>query len=215
MTDTGFNFSFAIGILDPTRQGHGPIVGEHVAIEWVQAGIVDVGDEHAFLQVVEDDEARTATQSTEGLLVQLGPDARTGTKRQQAYRLSAVTECHHEQPCASILTALRVADHWAGTVIDLRLFSRSGDDHGSCCDRLVSAQLANKAFDRSIASAESRLSSQVDGVGLGLSDLTPLKPTPNPVVTCMAGFESGLLRFLLSGRFSGLMLWFSAASSGF
>src|SRR5262249_23991294 len=31
----------------------------------------------------------------------------------------------------------------------------------------------------------------------------------------MAGFESGLLRFLLSGRFSGLMLWFSAASSGF
>src|SRR5262252_5967113 len=64
------------------------------------------------------------------------------------------------------------------------------------------------------SSMNSRNGSQADGVGLGFSDPTPLKPTPNPVVTCMAGFESPQLLFLLGGRFSGLMLRFNAASSG-
>ena len=61
----------------------------------------------------------------------------------------------------------------------------------------------------------SRNGSQADGAGWGFSDPTPLKPTPNPVVTPMAGFECSLLLFLLLGRFSGLMLQFSAASSRF
>src|SRR5215471_14166177 len=65
------------------------------------------------------------------------------------------------------------------------------------------------------SSMNSRNGSQADGVGLEFSDPMPLKPTPNPVVTCMAGFESSGLLFLLSGRFSGLMLRFSAADSGF
>src|SRR5215831_2717290 len=64
------------------------------------------------------------------------------------------------------------------------------------------------------SSMNSRNGSQADGAGLGFSDPTPLKPTPNPVVTSMAGFESWLLLFLLSGRFSGLMLRFSPAISG-
>ena len=55
--------------------------------------------------------------------------------------------------------------------------------------------------------------SQADGIGLGFSDLVPLNLTPKPVVTGMAGFESSGLLFLLSGRFSGLMLWFTVAAS--
>jgi hypothetical protein len=35
-----------IGILDPTRQGYSTVVGEHVAIEQVQGGIVEVRGEH-------------------------------------------------------------------------------------------------------------------------------------------------------------------------
>ena len=42
----------------------------------------------------------------------------------------------------------------------------------------------------------------------------PFNPSPNPVVTCMAGFESWLLLFPLLGRFSGLMLQFCAANTG-
>src|SRR6185503_7664536 len=100
---------------------------------------------------------RAATQSTKGFLVQLGPDARTRTKRQQAYRLAAISQRHHEQTCASILAALRVAHHGTATVIDLRFLSRSGDDHGSRFDQLGSTQLADKALDRPIAPAEPSL----------------------------------------------------------
>src|SRR5262249_5839752 len=101
------------------------------------------------------------TQSAKGFLVQLGPDAGTGAKRQQAYCLAAVTERDHEQSRASILAALRVAHHGASAVIDLCFFSRDRDDYSSRCERLVSPQLANKAFDCLIASAESGLGDQV------------------------------------------------------
>jgi len=37
-------------------------VGEDVAIEWMRRGIVDVGDEHAFAQVIEHDDARPTTR---------------------------------------------------------------------------------------------------------------------------------------------------------
>src|SRR5215471_162343 len=57
----------------------------------------------------------------------------------------------------------------AGAAIDLRFFSRGGEDYGSCFERLVSTQLANKALDRSIASAESRLSYEVLPNGHGIT----------------------------------------------
>ena len=154
MSDAGLDFSFAIGIFDPARQSDSAVVSQHVAIEWIQSGIVDVGDEHAFAQVIEHDDARTAAESTEGFLVQLGPDARTGAEGQQAYRLAAAAQRQHEQSCASILAGLRIADHRAVAVIDLGLFSRRGDDHGARLRWLVSAQLANEAFDGLIAAAE-------------------------------------------------------------
>jgi hypothetical protein len=69
----------------------------------------------------------------------------------------AVTERHYEQPRAATLTALRVAHHGASAVIDLRFFSRRRNDYGSRLERLISAQLANEAFDCPIASAEPSL----------------------------------------------------------
>jgi len=69
VTDTGFDFSFAIGSLDRARQSHGTAVGEHIAMEWVGAGIVEVGDQYAFLYVVEHHDARAATESSKGFLV--------------------------------------------------------------------------------------------------------------------------------------------------
>ncbi len=61
----------------------------------------------------------------------------------------------------------------------------------------------------------SRNGSQTDGADWRFSDPTPLKPTPNPVVTPMAGFESSGLPFLLEGRFSGLLLPSSVDDSDF
>ncbi len=34
---------FAIGIFNPARQSHRPVVRQHVAIEWIQSGIIEVG----------------------------------------------------------------------------------------------------------------------------------------------------------------------------
>jgi len=42
-------------IFDPARQGHNAVVRQYITIEWVQSGIVDVGDEHPFAQIVEHD----------------------------------------------------------------------------------------------------------------------------------------------------------------
>jgi hypothetical protein len=69
MADAGFHFSFSIRILDPTRQGYGAIVRQDVAIKRIQSGIVDVRDEHAFAQIIEDNDPRSATQSTECFLM--------------------------------------------------------------------------------------------------------------------------------------------------
>jgi hypothetical protein len=92
-------------------KGFKDIFGEDVAIEWIQSGIVEVGDEHAFAQVIEHDDARTTTQATKRFLMQFGPDARAGAESQQAYGLAAVPERHQEQSCAAIFARLRVADH--------------------------------------------------------------------------------------------------------
>jgi hypothetical protein len=69
MTDARFNFSFSIRILDPTGQGYRAIVCQDVAIERIQSGIIDVRDEHALAQIIQDDDPRSATQSTECFLM--------------------------------------------------------------------------------------------------------------------------------------------------
>jgi hypothetical protein len=57
-------------------------VRQHVLEQRIERGIVDVGREYAFLEIVENHDAATATQAAKRGLMQLGPDARTGTERQ-------------------------------------------------------------------------------------------------------------------------------------
>src|SRR5438132_9922953 len=155
----GLDFSFSIGIFDPARQGDHAIVGEDVAIEWIVA------------QVIEHDDTGTTTQSAKRFLVQLGPDTRAGAESQQAYCLTAIAEGQHEQSCASIFAGLRIADHRAGAVIDLGLFSWRGKDYRTRLQGLVSAKLANETFDRLIATAKPTLGHQIlqDGRGIALA----------------------------------------------
>jgi hypothetical protein len=161
VSDAALNFSFSIWILDPARQSDTTIVSQHVAIEGIQSGIVDVGDKYTFLQIIEHHDAGTAAESTECFLVQLGPDARAGAEGEQAYRLAAASERQHEQSCASVFAGLRIADHRSSTVIDLGLFSGCGNDHGSRLRGLVSAKLAHETFDGLIAAVEPALGHQV------------------------------------------------------
>ena len=144
VTDAGFDLAFAVGILDAAGHGHRAVVGEHVAVKKIQNGIVNVGDEHALAQVVEDDDAGCAAQPSKRLLVQFGPDLRAGTEGQQANRLATAAQRHHEQPGTPVLAALGIAHHRAGAVIDLRLLAGCGDDHDAGLRHLGSRSLRTK-----------------------------------------------------------------------
>jgi hypothetical protein len=125
----GFDFAFAIWILNATRHGDRAVVSEDIAIQRIQRGIVDVGDEHAFAQIVEHDDASGATESAEGTLVQFGPDASTGAEGKQPNRFATTTERHDEQPCAPMLASVGIAHHRPSAVIDLRFLTGRSRDH--------------------------------------------------------------------------------------
>jgi hypothetical protein len=88
VADAGFDFSLAIGIADPARQGDDAVMREDVAIQRIERRIVDVRREHTLAQVVEDDDAYRATEPPKRALVELGPDLRTRSPRQQAHALA-------------------------------------------------------------------------------------------------------------------------------
>jgi hypothetical protein len=51
-------------------------MGQHITIEWIQAGIVDVGRQHAFPQIVQNDDSRGSAKPPKSLLTQLCPHPR-------------------------------------------------------------------------------------------------------------------------------------------
>ena len=61
VTNAGFNFSLAVRILNAARHRERAVVGEQVAVEGIARGIVDVGDQHSFAQIVEDHDPVGAT----------------------------------------------------------------------------------------------------------------------------------------------------------
>ena len=124
VSDAGFNFAFSIRVSDPAWHSHHAVVRQHIAVQGIEGGIVDVGLEHTFAQIVEHHDARGAAETAKGFLVELGPGLGTGAKHQQAYRLAAVAQRHHEQPSASVLATLLVAHHRTGAVVDLGFFAR-------------------------------------------------------------------------------------------
>ena len=74
VADGRLDLALAIGIADAAWQGDDAVVGQHVTVERIERGVVDVRGEGAFLEVVEHDDAYGAAQPAERPLVQLGPD---------------------------------------------------------------------------------------------------------------------------------------------
>src|SRR5262249_45703514 len=102
--------------------------GEQVAIQRIQGRIVDIRFEYAFAEIIEYDRAAGATQPAERLFVEFSPRARAGLEGEQANGLAAVAQREHEQTCAAILAAGRIAAHRAAAVIDLSFLGRWRDD---------------------------------------------------------------------------------------
>src|SRR6185437_5222807 len=161
IADPGFHLALAIGIAHPARQRDDAIVGHHVAVERVQRGIVDIGPEHAFGEVVEHHHAYAAPQPPERLFVQLRPDLRAGLEHQQPDRLAAVAEGHHEQARAAVLAGARIADHRPGAVIDLSFFAGVRNDDRARLRRSRAAELADVAFDALVSAREGAVIDEV------------------------------------------------------
>ena len=57
--DGRLHLAFSIWILDPAGQGDRTVMSEHVAIEGIEGGVVDVGNEYAFAEIVQHQDVRS------------------------------------------------------------------------------------------------------------------------------------------------------------
>jgi len=126
-------------------------VREQIAIKWIEYGIVDVGSEHAFAQVIQHQNAHGATQPAKCFFVQLGPDVRTGTKDQEAHCLAAIAQGEDKQARAPILTTWLFQDHRTGPIINLGFLTRGRDDRRPGDGRFPRLEFVDETSDAVIA----------------------------------------------------------------
>ena len=136
------------------RKRRHAVVGQYVAVQGIQARIVDVRRQNAFTQVVQDHDPRCAAQPAKGLLVQLGPHPRTRPEGQQPNTLATATQRQYKQPCATVLAGIRIAHHRPSAVIHLALFPWPCLDDHSRFRRYCSAQLADESLNTLIAACK-------------------------------------------------------------
>ena len=162
MTDAGFDFAFAIRISNAARHGDGAVVREHVAIERIERGIVDVGNEHAFASDCRARRRAWRRPAGERLVRATRPRCANwsgSVSRRTDLRLKPSVSTNSR--VRRYLPVLRVAHHGAGAVIDLRLLAGRGDDDDASFRRLRSAPLAHEALHALVAAGEAVLGDQV------------------------------------------------------
>ncbi len=70
--------ALAVGVTHPGRVGHHMVVRQRGGINLVELGLVQVGRDDAFLEVVQHHVLRAAAEVSKRPLVQLGPDLVAG-----------------------------------------------------------------------------------------------------------------------------------------
>jgi hypothetical protein len=154
MADAGLDFAFSIRIGNFAGHCHGAVMSQHVAVERIQNGVVEVRRKHGFAQVIRYNHLHGAPEFEECAFVQFSPDASARLKGEKAYALAAVAQRHHKESRAAVLAGLGITNTWPGTVINLRLFSWSRSNHGACFWRSGAAQLADIAPHALVSSRE-------------------------------------------------------------
>lgn len=135
----------------------GAVVREDVAIQRIKGGIVDVGREDAFLEVIEHDDADGAAKTAKRLFMQFGQAPRTGVEGEQADALAAVAESEDEQPRAPILPGAGMPHHQAVAVINLPLFARPRDNNRVRLGGVPAAELGHEVPHAGVAAGEAVL----------------------------------------------------------
>ena len=144
------------------------------------AGYAYEHPEDPFPEIVENDQAGTAAKAAERRLMQLGPDAGTGSENQQPDRFAAIAQRQDKQSGPPVFARLRIAHHRACAVIDLGFFSRCRDDDSGRLRLLYSAQFASKALHALITAIEAILGDQIlpDRHGIAASAQTQFDGFP-------------------------------------
>ena len=60
------HFAFAIGVAHPAGQGHSTVVGQHITVEGIERGFVEIGSQYAFAQIVQHHHPCGSAQTAEG-----------------------------------------------------------------------------------------------------------------------------------------------------
>ena len=61
MADGGFDFAFAVRILNATGHGDDAVMLQEIAVQRIERGVIEVGKQHAFAQVIQYDDARCSS----------------------------------------------------------------------------------------------------------------------------------------------------------
>ena len=69
MTDTRFHFALPVRVLNPAGHGDRAVMLQHVAVERVERGIVNIGREHALTEIIKHHDPSRATQPPKRFLV--------------------------------------------------------------------------------------------------------------------------------------------------
>ena len=139
--------ALAVGVAHARRVGHHAVVRQGRGIDRVEFGLVQVGLEHALLEVVEHDVVAAAAEVAPGLLVQPRPDLLAGAPDHAAVAAPRVAQRGHEQPRLAPAVGAGHARERPLAVVDLHLLA---GQEGQAVELLglAVAQLVGEALDR-------------------------------------------------------------------
>ena len=161
--------ALAVGVAHPCRVGHHGVVRQGGGVDLVEFGLVQVGFDDAFLEVVQHHVLRAATKVAKGPLVQLGPDLVAGLPDHVPETGARVAQRGHEQAGFAVALAAGHAGGRPLSVVHLHLLAWQEAQAVELLGLLV-AQLGAEPFDRVVLPGKAVLVDQVlvDGCGVAL-----------------------------------------------
>jgi hypothetical protein len=187
VADGVFHAALAVGVANPRRVGHHAVVLQGCGVDRVEFRLVQVGLEHALLEVVEHDVVAAAAEVAPGLLVQPGPGFLAGAPDHAAVAAPRVAQRGHEQPRLAPAVAARHAGGRTLAVVDLHLLARQEGQTVELLGLAV-AQLARKALDG------------VVGAGIAVKIHQVLVDGHGVAAQAQLGLDEGAVRLASRGR---------------
>lgn len=150
----------AVGITYAGRISHHLVVLQHGRVHRVELGLVQVGFDHALLEVVQHHIPARAAEVAPGLFMQFGPDLLAGLPDHAPEAAPRVAQRGHKQPGLAVTIGARHPGWRPFAVVHLHLLARQEREPVKPLGLLV-PQLGHEALDRVVGTAKTVLVNQV------------------------------------------------------